>query len=385
MKLDVVIIGLSVTSSWGNGHATTYRALIEALVRRGHSVTFLERDVEWYRSNRDLAQPLGWSVHLYESPADLAARFADTVRDADVVIVGSYVPDGIEIGRWVTEQTLGVAAFYDIDTPVTLAGLAQGLAYLSAELIPLYDLYLTFTGGSVPRLLESRYGSPMARPLYCSADLDLYRPRPAELRWKLGYLGTYSDDRQPVLDELLLAPARALGSESFVVAGPQYPHDLVWPPNVDRIEHLPPRDHAAFYCAQSFTLNVTRADMKALGYSPSVRIFEAAACGAPVISDIWDGIETLLEPSREILLVNDARDVMEILSTMTEDRRRTIAEGARRRIVAEHSPDHRARELEDHVVEARDAKGARRGEASARRNRAEMAGGEANAAGTQNP
>jgi spore maturation protein CgeB len=352
MNLNVVVIGLSVTSSWGNGHATTYRALIEALARRGHHVTFLERDVPWYRDHRDLTKPSSWRVELYQSLKDIPRRFGSLVRSADLVIIGSYVPDGIAISEWITTHARGITAFYDIDTPVTLARLEHGLEYLSATMIPRFDLYLSFAGGPVPQMIQKRYGSPLARILYCSADPDIYKPQVAKKRWALGYLGTYSDDRQPVLEELLITPARTLAAEQFVVAGAQYPEGIAWPANVSRIEHLSPKRHPAFYAEQRFTLNATRADMKALGFSPSVRLFEAAACGIPVISDRWPGLETIFEPSREILLASDPREVVEILRDMPEERRRSIAEQARRRVLRDHTSDHRARQLESYYAEA---------------------------------
>jgi spore maturation protein CgeB len=352
MNLNIVIIGLSVTSSWGNGHATTYRALIEALASRGHHVTFLERDVPWYRGHRDLTKPSNWTVKLYQSLQDIPRRYTSLIRDANLVILGSYVPDGIAIAEWVTAHAQGVTAFYDIDTPVTLAGLDQGLEYLSAAMIPRFDLYLSFSGGPVPGMIEDAYGSPMARVLYCSADPDLYRPHPVKQHWSLGYLGTYSDDRQPSLERLLLAPALMLADHQFVVAGSRYPEHLVWPDNVSRIEHLSQHQHPPFYSRQRFTLNLTRADMRALGFSPSVRLFEAAACGTPVISDRWPGIETIFEPGSEILLVSDAREVSQILRDIPEERRLAIADKARRRILADHTPDHRARQLEAYYLEA---------------------------------
>jgi spore maturation protein CgeB len=352
MNLNIVIIGLSVTSSWGNGHATTYRALLEALASRGHHVTFLERDVPWYRGHRDLTKPSNWTVKLYQSLQDIPRRYTSLIRDANLVILGSYVPDGIAIAEWVTAHAQGVTAFYDIDTPVTLAGLDQGLEYLSAAMIPRFDLYLSFSGGPVPGMIEDAYGSPMARVLYCSADPDLYRPHLVKQHWSLGYLGTYSDDRQPSLERLLLAPAMMLADHQFVVAGSRYPEHLVWPDNVSRIEHLSQHQHPPFYSRQRFTLNLTRADMRALGFSPSVRLFEAAACGTPVISDRWPGIETIFEPGSEILLVSDAREVSQILRDIPEERRLAIADKARRRILADHTPDHRARQLEAYYLEA---------------------------------
>jgi spore maturation protein CgeB len=352
MNLNIVIMGLSVTSSWGNGHATTYRALIEALAQRGHRVTFLERDVPWYRSHRDLTKPSNWTVKLYQSLQDIPRRFTPLICDAHLVILGSYVPDGIPIAEWVTAHAQGITAFYDIDTPVTLAGLDSGLDYLSAAMIPRFDLYLSFSGGPVPCMIEDAYGSPMARVLYCSADASVYRPHAVEKQWSMGYLGTYSDDRQPSLERLLLAPARALPDHQFVVAGSRYPDYLDWPGNVSRIEHLAQQEHSPFYSRQRFTLNLTRADMRSLGFSPSVRLFEAAACGTPVISDRWPGIETIFEPMTEILLVSDEREVNQILRDIPEERWLTIADRARRRILADHTPDHRARQLEAYYLEA---------------------------------
>lgn len=352
MKLSIVVIGLAVTSSWGNGHATTYRALIGALARRGHDVTFLERDVSWYRDHRDLVRPAAWTVELYQSLRDIPLRFGKLIRDADLVIIGSYVPEGIAIAEWATAHARGITAFYDIDTPVTLAKLDHGTDYISAAMIPRFDLYLSFAGGPVPGMIEENYGSPLACALYCSADTSIYTPLQAAPKWTLGYLGTYSEDRQPVLGDLLLAPARELLSEQFVIAGAQYPDHIAWPANVARIEHLAPKQHPTFYAEQRFTLNATRADMKALGYSPSVRLFEAAACGTPIVSDRWPGIETILEPSREILLASGPHEVVEILRDMPEEQRRTIAHNARRRVLAEHTSDHRARQLESYYVEA---------------------------------
>jgi spore maturation protein CgeB len=349
--LRIVILGLSITSSWGNGHATTYRGLVRELTRRGHDVLFLERDVPWYASNRDLPRPPHGRTALYLDLDELKQRFADEVQDADLVIVGSYVPQGVEVGRWVTQTAQGVTAFYDIDTPVTLAKLARGdEEYLSPELIHEYQLYLSFTGGPILERLEQDYGSPMARALYCSVDPELYYPEAVPVRWDLGYMGTYSDDRQPALKKLLINAATAWPDGRFVVAGPQYPKTLRWPPNVRRIQHLPPKRHRGFYNAQHFTLNLTRADMVAAGYSPSVRLFEAAACGTPIISDHWDGLETLFEPGREILIATTSRQVVEWLRDMPEPERKKLGARARHRVLAEHTAAHRAAELEGYAL-----------------------------------
>ena len=262
---------------------------------------------------------------------------------------GRKVLEGVEVARRVQDWAGGVTAFYDIDTPVTLAKLERGdHEYLSPEVIPGFDVYLSFTGGPTLRHIETRYGAPMARALYCSVDLDLYGPRDVPIRWDLSYLGTYSDDRQPTLERLLLEPARSRPDLRFVVAGPQYPAGIDWPGNVERIEHCPPADHAAFYSASRFTLNVTRADMIRAGYSPSVRLFEAGACATPIISDKWDGIETLFRPGSEIVLADGSADVLAALDGDAA----AMGRAASARIGAGHSSDHRAAELESHLAEA---------------------------------
>lgn len=352
--LAITILGLSITSSWGNGHATTYRGLVRELARRGHDVVFLERDMPWYADNRDMPAPPFGRTCLYRSLADLKRRFAAPVRDADVVIVGSYVPEGQAVGEWVIETARGLTAFYDIDTPVTVAALERGdCSYLTPPLVAAYDLYLSFTGGALLRRLEREFGSPMARPLYCSADPELYGPTRTQQHWDLGYLGTYSRDRQPGLSALLLEPARALRARRFVVAGPQYPADIAWPVNVDRISHLPPNRHRRFFNAQRFTLNITRADMVRAGWSPSVRLFEAAACATAIISDWWEGLDALFTPGKEVLIARSARDVRDIIASLSESERRAIGRAARARILGGHTAAHRARELEEFIVAAR--------------------------------
>src|SRR3954447_25791888 len=350
-QLRIVILGLSITSSWGNGHATTYRGLVRELTARGHDVLFLERDVPWYASNRDLPKPRHGRTVLYMDLPELKRRFAGEIAEADLVIVGSYVPEGSEVGRWVIQTARGLTAFYDIDTPVTLAKLARGEEdYLTLELIPEYQLYLSFTGGPTLERLEQEFGSPAARALYCSVDPELYHPERVPVRWNLGYMGTFSEDRQPALERLLNDAARSWPEARFVVAGPQYPKSIRWPKNVQRIQHLPPERHRQFYNAQHFTLNLTRADMIAAGYSPSVRLFEAAACATPIISDYWTGLETVLTPGQEILVASTTGEVLEYLREMDDAERLALGQRAQRRVLGAHTAAHRAAELEAHAL-----------------------------------
>jgi len=350
--MRVVVLGLSLSSSWGNGHATTYRALLRAFAARGHSVLFLERDVPWYAGHRDLPAPDFLRLALYPDLAALEG-WREEIAAADAVIVGSYVPDGVAVGAMVQGAARGATAFYDIDTPVTLAKLERGdTEYLSPALIPGYGVYLSFTGGPTLGVLERRYGSPAARQLLCSVDPDAYPALDRPHRWDLTYLGTYSPDRQPTLERLLVEPARRAPELRFAVAGPQYPAGIDWPANVERIEHVPPAGHPAFYAEGRFTLNVTRADMIRAGHSPSVRLFEAGACGVPVLSDRWDGLGELFRPGEEIVLADGPEDVLGALRGTDEARRAAMSRAFRARVMREHTAAHRAAELEAHLREA---------------------------------
>ncbi|WP_309021224.1 glycosyltransferase [Pelagicoccus sp. SDUM812002] len=287
---------------------------------------------------------------LYSDTEELKQRVAGRSKETEVMILGSYVHDGIAIGDWLTKSFASWKSlfYYDIDTPVTLKALEGGSCeYLSPELVPRFDAYLSFSGGIALERLQEKFGAQNAVAFHCSADPDLYYPEPKEKHLSLGYLGTYSRDRQPPLERLLIEPARRLPSERFQVVGPQYPADIQWPENVERSDHLPPHLHREFYNSQRFTLNVTRADMVELGHSPSVRLFEAAACGVPVISDRWEGIGDYFEPGREILLADSSDQVIEYLQEFSEADRVELGERARKRFLAEHAPEKRAEQLEN--------------------------------------
>jgi spore maturation protein CgeB len=349
--MRLVFLGLSLSSSWGNGHATTYRALLRALDARGHEVLFLEREQPWYAAHRDLPAPDFCALRFYRGVAELDRHARDLAR-ADAVIVGSYVPDGAAVIDRIAPMGRALFCFYDIDTPVTMRALTRGdAAYLRPDQVKLFDLYLSFTGGPTLRVLERDYGARLARPLYCAVDPEQHRPVSAPRRWDLGYLGTYSPDRQPALERLLIKPARRRPDLRFVVAGPLYPSAIDWPGNIERIDHLSPSDHARFYASQAWTLNVTRADMRQRGHSPSVRLFEAGACATPIISDPWPGLDTLFLTGHDILIAHTTQDVLDALD-LPEDQRVAIARAGRARVLEGHTAETRACELETFLSEA---------------------------------
>jgi spore maturation protein CgeB len=354
--MKIVVFGLSITSAWGNGHATTFRALFDALHRRGHDILFYEKNLEWYASNRDLPHPPYCRLRLYEDWADIAVEARRELSRADVGLVGSYFPDGIAAINQLFESSADAKAFYDIDTPITIAGLRQQgrMDYLQAEQVPGFDVYFSFTGGPMLRDIKRCFGARSAVPLYCSFDPQEYRRFGANKRFAcdLSYMGTYAADRQAKLEEFLVRPAKQLPKKSFIVAGPQYPKDIHWPKNVHRIMHLNPRWHGRFYSSSRLTLNVTRREMVMAGYSPSVRLFEAAACGATIISDNWPGLETFFIPGREVLLPLDETDVVRYIR-LDDAELRCIGIAAQARVLAEHTSEARAKQFEAAVQNCR--------------------------------
>ena len=347
--MKLVVLGLSLSSSWGNGHATTYRALLEAFVRRGHDVLFLERDVPWYAGQRDLPDP-GWCRLEFYRDLDDLQRFDRAIVDADAVILGSYVPDGVAVGNRVQELARGIVAFYDIDTPVTLAKLERGRFRISRPGGRSPDTICICRSPAVRRWTSSKRTMrrpPHARYIVRSIQAAISRPG----RKSAGTCHTSA----PIAptgsrrwNGCCWSPRVRCPSGAFVVAGPLYPDDIAWPDNVERIEHLPPAEHAAFYSASRATLNVTRADMIAAGWAPSVRLFEAAACATPIVSDVWDGLDQVFVPDREILLAGTAADV---IAALCRDDLAAIGSRGQRRVLAEHSAAHRAAELERFLLE----------------------------------
>lgn len=351
--LNIVIFGLSITSSWGNGHATTYRSLVKALAMRGHRVTFFEKDVPWYAANRDLPEPQFCRTVLYKNVTDLKV-FQDFWKNADLVMLGSYVRDAYDIAQQIKKKRPACFGFYDMDTPVTLAKLERAdYEYLHPSMIPEFDIYWSFSGGPTLETLEKKYRARRALPLYCSVDLDLYFHEPVSgndyehRQYALGYIGTYNTDRQSTLAKLLIEPARRLPDFKFCVAGARYPSSIHWPANITTFEHIPPSKHCHFYNDQLFSLNVTRREMVRAGYSPSVRLFEAAACGTPVISDFWPGLDKFFHIGEEILVARTADDVVKYLK-MDEEQRLALGLRFRQRVLDAHTSRHRAMEIEHH-------------------------------------
>jgi spore maturation protein CgeB len=347
--LKLVIFGLTVSSSWGNGHATLWRGLWKALARLNHRIEFFEHDVPYYAQHRDLTGLPGGQLVLYPEWEQVRNDAAKHLADADVAMVTSYCPDGPDAARLVRDSAARLKVYYDLDTPVTLDRLSSGrsVPYLPEQGLGDFDLVLSYTGGRALELLRTQLGARRVLPLYGHVDPEAHRPSPPQnnFRGDLSYLGTYAPDRQRALENLLIEPARRLPDRWFVIGGALYPVDFPWTRNIRFVRHLPPGMHPAFYCSSPLTLNVTREPMAAMGYCPSGRLFEAAACGTPVLSDWWEGLDKFYTPGEEILIARNTDQALDALQ-LTERELARIAGAARERTLSEHTSGHRARELE---------------------------------------
>lgn len=352
--MRLVIFGLTISSSWGNGHATLWRGLCGALARTGHRVTFFERDAPYYAAHRDLAALEGGALRLYAAWGDVAAQARDTLEGADAAIVTSYCPDALAASALLLDAR-ALRVFYDLDTPVTLARLEAatrgdpdgGVPYLGPRGLRDFDLVLSYTGGPALDALQARLGARRVAPLYGSVDPAVHCPAPrpeAPRRGALSYLGTYAADRQRGLDALFLQVARRRPDRRFLLGGSLYPDDFPWATNIDHVRHVPPREHAAFYAGAALTLNITRGPMAAMGHCPSGRLFEAAACGTPILSDAWEGIDRFFTPGTEILLAETTEDALGAMA-LSDRELREIACAARERALTRHTAGRRAAEL----------------------------------------
>lgn len=347
--MKLVIFGLTISSSWGNGHATLWRGLLNALATRGHRIIFFERDLPYYAAHRDLSTIPGGSLIFYSDWDSILPTARRELSDADLAIVTSYCPDGRSASALVLNSSADIKSFYDLDTPITLSRLEAGddVPYLPENGLGDFDLVLSYTGGKALEALQSRLGARNVAPLYGSVDPAAHAPAAPlpPFRGDISYLGTYAADRQARLIELFIEPARLLPHKKFIIGGAQYPAEFPWTTNIHFVRHLPPADHPAFYSSSRLTLNVTRQSMAEMGYCPSGRLFEAAACRTAILSDTWEGLDEFFTPGEEILIATNSTEAAATLS-FTDAELHRIARAGQERALAQHTAAHRAAELE---------------------------------------
>lgn len=353
--MKLVVFGLTVSSSWGNGHASVWRVLVPALAARGHDVTFFESDRPNFAAHRDLPELPGGRLVLYRAWDDVRPHAARELAEADAGIVTSFCGDALAAAELLGESN-ALRVFYDLDPGVTLDPLQLGrVNHLGFSGLADYDLVLSSAGGSALDELQTHRGARRVAPFYPSVDPAVHRPVTPHGRFfaDLSFLGDYTADQLEMLEKILVQSARLARYRRFLIGGAHYPAELPWPPNVVILPDVPPDRHAAFFSSSRLTLNLTRPGRKLWGHCPTARLFEAAACGAPIASEWWDGLEQFFAPQTEIHVARSAEDVTRLLE-LSDAELVLTGRHARARVLAEHTADHRAAELERLLERARD-------------------------------
>jgi spore maturation protein CgeB len=360
--LNIAFFGSSLVSAYWNGAATYYRGIIRALNGRGHRVTFYEPNAYGRQEHRDIADPDWARVVVYSGETeDAALEAVEQARGADLVVKAS----GIGIFDTLLEQAVldlqkpeTLVVFWDVDAPATLDRVEQDSSDPFLPLIPRYDLVLTYGGGDpVVRAYEA-LGARACVPVYNALDPSTHHPVAADPRFHgdLGFLGNRLPDREARVEEFFLAAAASLPDKTFLLGGSGWGDKHV-PENVRYVGHVYTRDHNAFNCTPTAVLNVNRESMARYGFSPPTRVFEAAGAGACLMTDAWQGIELFLEPNREVIVAESGAEVAERLQSLSFQDARDMGTAALRRILAEHTYDHRAAQLEELLDAVRHAPG----------------------------
>ncbi|WP_240788539.1 CgeB family protein [Ramlibacter henchirensis] len=355
--MNIAFFASSLVSAYWNGAATYYRGIVRAMHARGHRVTFYEPDAFKRQKHRDMDDPPWAKVVVYsaESEAEVL-RTVEQARGADLVVKAS----GVGVHDALLERAVldlqgpgTLVVYWDVDAPATLDRMHHDAHDPLRPLVPRYDLVLTYGGGEPVSSAYKALGARDCIPIYNALDPTTHFPVAPEPRFEgdLGFLGNRLPDREARVEEFFLRAAAALPGRRFLLGGSGW-QDKPMPPNVRYLGHVFTADHNAFNCTPLAVLNISRESMARYGFSPATRVFEAAGAAACLITDAWEGLEQFFEPGAEMLVARNGDEVAHQLESLDTDKARAVGEAAYRRVLAEHTYDHRAAQL-DAVLEGR--------------------------------
>lgn len=349
--MKIAFFGSSLVSAYWNGAATYYRGIISALHQRGHQLTFYEPDAFERQQNRDIPDPGYATVKVYAPTQAAAKAMIADAADADLLVKASGVgvlDEFLEAAVLKARQNGQLAAFWDVDAPATLHRVQNDPNDPFRSLIPQYDYIFTYGGGEPVIQQYIALGARACIPIYNALDPETHHPVPKEQAFAcdLAFLGNRLPDREKRVEEFFLKAAALLPEKKFLLGGSGW-GDKPMSPNVHYLGHVSTNQHNAFNCTPMAVLNICRESMATNGFSPATRVFEAAGAGACLITDYWEGIELFLEPGKEVLVARNGVEVAEILQELSPERAQAIGQAALKRVLAEHTYHHRAKQFEE--------------------------------------
>lgn len=349
--MRIAFFGSSLVSAYWNGACTYYRGIVRALHARGHEVVFYEPDAFDRQAHRDIADPPWARVIVYQPRDERAVRdLVAGAAEADVVVKAS----GVGVYDAVLEEAVAelegpeARIFWDVDAPATLTSMEADPENPLRELVGRYEMVFTYGGGrpAIDRYLA--LGARSCTPIYNALDPATHHPEPprADLACDLAFLGNRLPDREARVEEFFFGAAEALPSSAFMLGGNGWEDRAAGLANVRYLGHVPPGEHNALNRSALAVLNVSRESMAANGFSPATRVFEAAGAGACLLTDEWEGIGEFLTPGEEVLVARDGAEVAELLEGLDPARARAIGAAALERVLAEHTYERRAEQVE---------------------------------------
>jgi spore maturation protein CgeB len=344
----MAFFGSSLVSAYWNGAATYYRGMIRGLHALGYEITFFEPDAYERQTHRDIADPAWARVVVYENSAPGLASALDSARGADVVVKASGV--GVfdrELEECIAHWPGGaLKVFWDVDAPATLDRLDSDPDDPFHELVPRFDVVLTYGGGEPVQRAYLTHGARECVPVYNALDPETHHPAPANARFDadLAFLGNRLPDREERVERFFLTTAARLPARTFLLGGNGW-DDKPRSSNVRYVGHVYTADHNAFNCTPLAVLNISRDSMARYGFSPATRVFEAAGAGACLITDAWEGLDLFLEPGREVLVAADGDGVVDHVASLQPAAAGAIGQAAMRRVLASHTYAHRAAQV----------------------------------------
>lgn len=353
-KLNIAFFGSSIVSAYWNGAATYYRGIVKALNKMGHEVTFFEPNIYERQEHRDIEDPEWCNVIVYENDKVSLRALLRKASEADVIIKASGVgafDEFLEYEVTQLKKESNIIIFWDVDAPATLDRIEEHKKDPFKELIPQYDFILTYGGGQPVIDAYEKNGAKKCIPIYNALDTDTHFPvdKWDEFEGDLAFLGNRLPDREKRVEEFFINPAKNLSDKKFILGGSGW-EDKPMPSNINYIGHVYTKEHNAFNCSPMAVLNISRDSMAKYGFSPATRVFEAAGAAACIITDYWEGIETFFEPEKEIIVVESGEEVEKVLQELTPEGAAEIGKAAYKKVLAEHTYEHRAELLESVIT-----------------------------------